>query len=276
MSTTPWHLEEQLAQEYAEGGVPAVLASSIEQHLVTCAHCRELLRPAADPDRLGRVWEEVLDQVQAPRITLTERALRVLKVEEGTARLVATTPSLRGAWLTGVVVVLALAVLAAQGDRNGLVAFMALAPVLPVAAVALAFGPGTDPSHEIAAAAPYSSLHLLAVRTAVVVTSTLVPTSFLALLLPGGAWLSVAWLLPALALTVGTLALAPWVAPHLAGTALAATWATAVILGFAYARDPLLMTGPLVQLASLAVLLVGGGALFLERDDLPELLRRLT
>ncbi len=216
----------------------------------------------------------MIDRVETPRSTMLERILRGVGVAEGTARLVAATPSLRGAWTLGVVVVLTLAVLTAHADGHGIALFLALAPVLPVVGVAFAFGPATDPTHEVASAAPYSALHLLAVRTAVVVTSTLVPAAVAAPFLPGHAWLSVAWLLPALALTMATLALATRVAPHLAGIGLAALWVAAVMPGLAPSRDPLLAAELPAQLVSLAALAVSAGVLLVRRHDLPELFRR--
>lgn len=274
MSTTEWHLDTELADRYAQGRVTSVLASSVEQHLIGCSACRGLLTPAVPTERLDAVWAEVLETVEMPKSTLLERILCAIRVDEGTARLVAATPSLRGAWTLGVVVVLTLAVLTAHADGSGIALFMALAPVLPVAGVAYAFGPATDPTHEIAAAAPYSSLHLLAVRTAVVVASTLLPVGLAAPFLPGNAWLSAAWLLPALALTVGTLALATRVAPHHAAIGLSALWVAVVIPGLAHSRNALLVSELPVQMVSLAALAVSAGALLIQRHDLPELYRR--
>jgi hypothetical protein len=274
MSTTSWHLDADLADRYADGRVPGVLAASVEQHLVRCEACRRLLEPAVDRSRLDTVWAGVIETVETPRRGLLERVLRRLGVDEGTARLVAVTPSLRGAWLTGVVVVLSLALLAAHADRHGVALFMTLAPVLPVAGVAFAFGPRSDPAHEMAAAAPYSTLHLLVVRSAVVVASTLLPAAAVAPLLPGSARVAVGWLLPALALTLGTIALATRVRPHLAAGSLSALWVALVIPGLAHSRDPLLAADPVVQLTSLAALVVSAAVLFHDRHQLGELLRR--
>jgi hypothetical protein len=274
MSTTEWHLSDDLARGYAAGEIPGVLAASVEQHLVRCGNCRALLAPSVDSARLDRVWGNVVDHVEAPRRTLLERILRALGVGEGTARIVAATPSLRGAWALGVVVVLTLAVLTAHADGHGIAMFLALAPVLPVVGVAYASGPATDPTHEVAAAAPYSALHLLAVRTAVVVASTLVPAAVAAPFLPGNAWLSVAWLLPALALTTGTLALATRLAPHVAGIGLTAAWLVVVAPGLAPSRNPLLAAELPMQLVSLAVLALSVGVLLAQRHDLSELFRR--
>ena len=79
--------------------------------------------------------------------------------------------------------------LAQTGDR-GIGLFLALAPVLPVAGVAVAFGPRTDPLHEVAVAAPYSSFRLLLLRSAAVLTTSLLLAVPAAALLPATAWVA--------------------------------------------------------------------------------------
>lgn len=271
---TSWHLDQGLAEDYARGRTGTVLASSVEQHLMRCPDCRALLASAVERPRLDAVWAEVLERVEAPHLGLLERLLQRVGLDEGTARLVAATPSLRGSWLTGVVVVLVLALVTAHADPDGITAFMLLAPVLPVVGVAFAFGPATDPTYEMTSATPHSTLHLLAVRTAFVVGSTLVPAAVAAPFLPGTGWFALAWLLPALGMTVGMLALAIRFPPHQAAASLVALWVAVVIPGLVHSRDPLLVTHLAVQLCSAAALVVSAGALFLQRNDLPELFRR--
>ena len=272
MSTTAWHLDADLAGAYAGGRVGPVLAASVEQHLLRCEACRALL--PLDRPRLDAVWGEVVERVQAPRRSILERLLSRLGLDEETSRLVAVTPSLRGAWVTGVVVVLCLALMTAHSDENGVAVFMALAPVLPVAGVALVFGPKADPAHEIVAATPYSALHLLAVRTAFVVGTTMVPAALLSPLLPGSGLVALAWLVPALALTAATVVLATWVAPHIAAVALGAAWVSVVLPGLAHHRDPLLVAHPAVQLLSVAALAAAAALLLTHRHELPEIIRR--
>lgn len=272
MNTNAWHLDAEIAGSYAAGRVGPVLAASVEQHLTGCAACRDLL--PGDQPRLDAVWGEILERVEAPRMNVLERTLNRLGLDEGTARLVATTPSLRGAWLTGVVVVLALAMVTAHSDENGVALFFALAPVLPVAGVALVFGPRADPAHEIIAATPHSPAHLLAVRTAFVVATTMLPAAALTPFLPGGGWVALAWLVPALALTSATLALATRVAPHVAAIGLGVLWVSVVLPGVAHGRDPLLAAHPGVQSLSVAALAAAAAVLITHRNELSEILRR--
>lgn len=274
MTTTPWHLDEELAGRYADGALGSVLTASVEQHLTACAACRALLTPHVDAPRLDTVWADVLERVEQPRRSLLERGLFRLGMDDATARLVAAAPSLRAAWVTGTTLVLALALAAAYLATNGVGLYLALAPLMPMVGVALAYGPMSDPAHEIVVATPYSQLRLLALRTAFVVTTTLVPAAVAGLLLPGSPYLAVAWLLPALALTIGTVALSTRIAPHLAALALGIAWLAFSLRALAPRRDPLLVTSSPVLLLSTLVLVVAAAFLYARRRDLAELLRR--
>lgn len=274
MTTSTWHLDTGLAGRYAGGRLSPVLAASVEQHLLGCASCRSLLTPHVDSARLDSVWADVIDRVEQPRRRLLERLLGRVGVGDATARLVAATPSLRGAWVSGTVLVLALALVAAYVAPHGVAVYLALAPLLPTAGVALAYGPFADPTHEMVAATPYPALRLLALRTAVVVAGTLVPAVVAGLLLPGGAHLAVVWLLPALALTVGTVALSSRVTPHVAASGLAVVWLVVALRGLAPRRDPLLTTHAPVLVACLLVLAAAAAVLVHRRRDLAELVRR--
>lgn len=267
----PWHLDPGLAASYAAGGTDPVLSASVEAHLVACAECRALL--PVDRPRLDAVWTEVVAQVHAPRRSLLERLLGHVGLDEGAARLVVTTPSLRGAWLTGVLVVLVLALLTAHGDDHGIALFLALAPILPVAGVALVFGPKADPAHEIVAATPYSLVKLIAARSVLVLLTTMLPAAALTPFLPGGL-LALGWLLPGLALTAGTLALSRHLPPPVAAVGLGTLWAVLTLPGLAADRDPFLATHPVVQLLAVLGLLAATAALVHHRHDLPEMIRR--
>jgi hypothetical protein len=260
-----WHLERELADRYTAGQVGPALAASVEQHLVGCAACRALVH--VDEQRLDSVWAEVLETVEAPRVGLVERGLRALGVTDSTARLVAATPSLRGAWVTGVLVLLLAAFLVAHASREGVLAFVALAPVLPVVGVALAFGPQSDPTLEVAAASPYSLVRLLAARTTFVVATTLLPAAALASFVPGRELLTIGWLLPSLAMCSVVLAAARRVEPHVTASALSATWLG--LTAWSAARDTALLAehGAAVQLLSLGVLVVAGWSLAANRFE---------
>ncbi len=191
---TPWHLDEDLRDRYVSGAASPALAASVETHLLACASCRALLTPAVAAPRHDAIWNEIVDRVDAPKQSLIERLLLRAGIQEGNARLLALTPVLRLSWLAGVAVALTLALFAANSGGRGLVVFLALAPVLPVAGVALAFGNGVNPMYEIAAASPYPPFRLLLLRASAVVAATVLLAVLAATLLPTDTWRAAAWL----------------------------------------------------------------------------------
>lgn len=226
---TDWHLDRESALRYASGAAGPVFAASAEAHLVACALCRSLLVPLVDTPRLGAIWAEVAERVDAPRPSITERLLARAGVHRDTARLLSATPSLRGSWLLAVAASLAFAVAAAAEGPRGTLLFLTLAPVLPVAGVAVSYGRGADPTYELTAAAPYSGFRLLLLRAAAVVVSTSLLVTVAGLLLPGSGWLGAAWLVPAFALTALTLAMSVRFSLVHAAAGVTAVWVVVVI-----------------------------------------------
>lgn len=221
---TVWHLDPQAIRQYAQGAAPPHLAASAEAHLMKCAACRNMISSYVDTRRVEAIWHEVADRVDAPRRSWPERMLVRLGVGEATARLVAATPTFRGPWLLAVAGVLVLAAWAAQADERFLQVFLVVAPLGPLAGVAVAFAGGLDPTREIGLATPYSGLRLLLIRTAAVlaVTAPIVATAGLAL--PGSNWLAAAWLLPTAGLICAALALTARMAPIVAVGVVATAW----------------------------------------------------
>jgi len=221
---TVWHLDPDAIRRYAQGAAAPDLAASAEAHLMKCARCRGAIGSYVDTRRAETIWRDVVDRVDAPRRSWPERMLIRFGVGEATARLVAATPTLRGPWLLAVAVVLVLAAKAAQFDDRNLAIFLVVAPLGPLAGVALAFAGGLDPTREIGLAAPYSGLRLLLIRTAAVlaVTAPIVATAGLAL--PGSRWLAAAWLLPTAGLTCAALALTVRMTPVVAVGVVSTAW----------------------------------------------------
>jgi hypothetical protein len=266
--TGSWHLDDDLLDSYAEGRplTPALLASA-EAHLERCSVCQVRLVPTADLPRLDAVWAEVVETLDAPRRTLLERLLVRVGVADDLARLLAVTPSLQLSWITGTAIALAMALVVAHSGDRGVALFLALAPVLPVAGVAVAFSARTDPIHEVAVAAPYSSYKLLLVRSAAVLLATLVLAVPAAALLPSTPLVAAAWLLPALALACTSLALATRVEPVVSSAGLSAAWLVLALSGLAPGRDPLVVATLVPQLVFLALLVIACAALLSQRRD---------
>jgi hypothetical protein len=154
-------------------------------------------------------------------------------------------------------------VVAAHGSSGGPLLFLLLAPLLPVTGVAAAYGPGIDPTHELALAAPMSGFRLLLLRATAVLAGTTALAAVAAVALPPLGWLAAAWLLPALGLTLASLALATAMHPTAAAGAVAGAWVGAVLAtqwaAVRHLREPLngpvgsVLFHPIGQLAILAV-----------------------
>ena len=150
-------------------------------------------------------------------------------VPDHVARLLAATPSLRVSWFGAAAVALAFSVLAAYGSKGSPMAFLVLAPLLPLGGVAAAFGPGVDPTYEIGLASPMRAHRLLLIRATAVLASTSLLAGIAALTLPGLDWSAAAWVLPSLGLTLATLALATVMRPLWAAGTVAFLWIAAII-----------------------------------------------
>lgn len=254
---TVWHLDPEAIRDYAQGTAPPALAASAEAHLMTCAVCRDVIAPHVDPRRADMIWHDVVDRVDAPRRSWPERMLVRLGVGEATARLVVSTPTLRGPWLLAVAGVLAFATWAAQVDESFLPVFLVAAPLGPLAGVAVAFAGGLDPTREIGLAAPYSGLRLLLIRTAAVLAVTVPIVAAAGLALPGSNWTAAAWLLPTTGLTCVALALTARLTPVVAVGVVATAWVLATTPTTVAGRLDLAF-GAGAQVFWLAVAVAGG------------------
>lgn len=268
---------------YAGGGLDAAAEWSVEVHLPGCPACRAVLAACTDSERLARNRNVLLARAGLPKPGLLGRMLRRCGVGEHVIVVLEATPSLRRSWLTGVLLVLATVVGAAQLaastyfggisqastiDWTGLVPFLLLAPLLPLAAVAAAFSPALDPSYRVASAAPVSKFWLLCVRSVAVVAGTLVPMALAALALPGPWWLAIALLLPALALCSAALSMATVIRPAAAVAGVTAAWLVLVIgLGVTAGR-PATVLGPAGQLTAAAVLTAGVALVAVRRSTI--------
>ena len=265
---TDWHVDATTIARYARGQVPPSIGASVESHLLSCEQCRAHLAPAVDTARLATLWGGVLDRVEAPRPGLVERLLRRIGVSEGTARLLAATPALRGSWLlamTGALVFAAVAALTAGSSDQGALLFLAMAPILPVAGVAAAFHRGVDPTYEIGLAAPYPQFRLLLLRSAAVTAVTSTAALAVGLLLPARTLTAAAWLLPALALTSLTLVLARRLDIGHAAAAVCGAWTLTAVTSHV-GIERFVLFGALGQLAWVGLAVASLVVLVADRD----------
>lgn len=269
MNPTTWHVDETLAASYAAGSASEPDAWSLEKHVETCGACAVRVSAAVRRGAAGPVLEgvraAVLASVRPPVPPAPSAASATPRVGWSARLLWAAGPALRGAWLLAVVLVAAGAVVLAYGaDFTGArPVLLALAPVLPVAGVAVSYGGSADPLYEIAASTPGGGLRLLLTRTAAVLAVSLPLLTVAGAVLPASAGAPGAadWLLPGLTLSLAAPALGTYVGCRTAAAGISAVWVLAVtvpVLGPGAAWAP---GGPTAELSEhLARYLAGPAA----------------
>lgn len=263
-----WHADDALMARYVRGDAGSVDGASLEQHLTGCADCRARIATHVDVAPLETVWGRVREQVQAPKTSLVERMLTTIGVPGPDALLVAVAPSLRTSWFLGLAVTLGFVGLGvSHSGSRGLAFFLMVAPLVPVAGVAFAYGPDVDPSYEVGVAAPYSAFRLLLLRTATVLATSLPLVLLASLMVPELSWTALTLLLPALAFTAVVLAASTWIRPTSAAVGLGIGWACAVGAA-ALDRDPAAVLAPTLLLVYLAMLVAAALVLGLRTRQL--------
>lgn len=257
------HYPASTLRAYAEGLLPD--AEAIEDHALECTACRRLINDAALADPVVRQARASLTVLppQFPRPSRWRR-LRVL---------LNAAPAIRGAWLVAVLVTLACAVgmdLFSVAEPGGWwsehgSALLLIAPILPVAGVALCFGRLGDPAYEITAGTALGGLPLVLWRTLSVLLTTVPATVVIGAVT--GRTSAATWLLPCLALTGLTLALGSLFRLEPAAAAVAVCWlalAGGPLLGD---QVPVLLDRPLPLLWS-ALIALSAAVLYLRRTSL--------
>lgn len=273
--TAVWHADPEILEAYTEDRLDPAGAASVEAHLVACDECRAACASLIGVDELEAIWDLVVDAVDSERVPWSVRLLRSIGMRESTARLVAATPALRTAWLVAVAIAVGFAVFAAYERHGDPLLFLWLAPLVPLVGVAASYGPGVDPMYEISAATATHGLRLLLLRAtavACVAALLLVPATFA---LPDLALIDVAWLLPAIAVSTATLALATFIGPARAGIVVGACWLALVPVSLLLADTDdtvvaaqLFQFRPTAQFLCAAVAVTGAIVLFARRRTL--------
>jgi hypothetical protein len=263
-----WHVDADLFAAYGRGRLSPSQVMAVDAHLQACAVCRDSV--PLDPDWLDRSWELIAESLGRPAPGVAERLLHHAGLPDHRIRLLAATPALRWSWLAATAAVLAFGVIAAYtgeaGARTTLLIFLILAPVMPVLAVATAYGPPADPMHEITSTTAMAGPSLVLWRATAVVAVSMAMGAVAAVLLPGPAWSAVAWLLPALLLCISTLALATALPLVTAAAVFGSAWLLAVggtaVSGFAVRP---VFFGPAAQLAYVAAAALAAAILTVRR-----------
>lgn len=269
-----------LVAGYVHGILRSEAAWSVEAHLPACATCRSVLAGHLDQARLDRSRSILATRLALPDAGLaggrlsrgTERLLVRCGVPAHVWRLLSVTPSLRRSWLAGVALALGTAIGAARlatpdprlagtaggmgGLQAGLLPFLILAPMLPLAGVAAAFSPRLDPAADLTVAAPVSGAWLFCVRSVAVIGAALVPIIVAAFALPTSGWLPLLVVLPAMAVSAAALAASTVVRPLPAAIGAGAGWVVAVCAAALAAGSPAGIYSGAAQAAWLAVVAV--------------------
>ncbi|MFC8258818.1 hypothetical protein ACFUNF_14580 [Streptomyces sp. NPDC057291] len=259
---TGWHVGAPLAQRYASGTAAETEAWSLEKHVEACEGCAARVSAAV---RGQGAAAAVVDEVRAAVVAAAGRTDRAEAVREsggvrGSMRVPASPPpprhyrapllapalraagpALRGPWLVSVLLITAAAVALAYGARSGTGSvaglparplLLLIAPVLPLAGVGVAYGRHADPVYELAASTPSGGLRLLLIRTAAVLGVSVPLLTAAGAVLPAsaGAPGAVAWLLPAVAMTLAALALGSYTGCRTGASSVTAAWALAVVV----------------------------------------------
>ena len=178
------------------------------------------------PQRLDANWRAIVAELDTPGRSKLERILLALRLPEPITRTLVATPALRRAWFVATGVALLFGLGAADTSKPGasLLMLLALAPMVPVVGVALAYGPGSDPAHEVTVATPMSGLRLVLLRSTAVVACSIGAAALATLLLREKTWMSIAWLVPSLALPAVCLALSTYLSPRRAALVVGVLW----------------------------------------------------
>ncbi|MEV3858712.1 zf-HC2 domain-containing protein [Streptomyces sp. NPDC050095] len=259
------HVPDDVLQQYVHGELPPGPRQEIEPHLDACAHCCDRLLFTSDPVLLNQIWVRVDEAIDVPVPGSLERLLLRLHVPDHVARLTAATPALRGSWLGGAALTLVFAALLARlaGPAGAHLVYLAMAPLLPVAGVAVSFGRRWDPAYEVGLVAPTSALRLVLSRSTVVLGTSLALSAGAALTLPHLGLSAFAWLLPSCALTALSVALSARLDQVTAACTAGAGWLLFLVLTL----HTNTATSPLGQAAIAGVLLASIALMSVLRAD---------
>ncbi|MGH9085290.1 MAG: zf-HC2 domain-containing protein [Acidimicrobiales bacterium] len=268
---TTWHAPPDVLTRFAlePEALDDVTASSVEQHLVACETCRAAVSSATPASELEASWAAIAEVIDRPRTTMSERLLARVGMPNDLARVVGATPGLRLAWL-GTIAFLALGAVQVARQRDTEVLFLVIAPLLPLVSVVLAFLPAEEPGGEAAAATPLYGAGVVIRRAAAALVPTFLILASASLALPHVAE-GARWLLPGLALSVGSLALATYLRPLLAVASLAVGWigiliAVRVLEARRIPLDRTVVFELRGQLVALTVTLLAAALLYVRRD----------
>lgn len=220
-----WHIDDLTWESYAAGDLGYHAESAVEAHVVACPQCQDGARehrPNAEP-----VWEAVRADITRPVIPPHLRWLRKLGAREDDAVVLSASDNLRLPWAIAVGGALFSVILAANVGRFDQLAYLLLAPLVPVLGVLGAYA-STDPLRQLTNVTPYSKLRLGLLRTCVTLLVALPALITLSALVPVLHRLAWVWLIPSLALTASALTLLRWISSSQTAVVVISGWAIVI------------------------------------------------
>lgn len=223
--------------------------------------------PTIDPTRLERNWQAVTVELDAPLPSRLERFVRRIGFPGRITRVALATPGLRRAWFVAVGVVMLLGLISGDAaNRDNLLGFLAIAPLIPVLGVSFAYGVEADPSHEIGLATPMRGLTLVLTRASVILVVSALLVTLSALLNPASGLWAAAWLLPSIALTFMTLAVSTWSSPRRSAAAVTGVWIVFLLVVRGASTNRLAAFGAPAQLFAVIVAVAAFAVVWQRRD----------
>ena len=265
-----WHVPFDRLEAYATGRAYPLERSSIEAHLLACAHCRKSLAVVGPSATREVTLAAIIDRIDRPRRPL-HRSTGVLLVSLASPALVGATALLAAALLAVVGVT---AVLRPPWSAAVLVA---LAPLAPIVAAVVAFWPATDPAGSLAPATPLAGGRLPFLR-ALFATSASAAAGLISSAFTPLAWSdSIIWLAPGMAFAAVVVAAATWIDPARLAVGLATGWIVVCLLWARAARsvttlgsvDDLAIHDAAVQVMGVVVIVVASTVILWRRDAQP-------
>lgn len=262
-------MNQRQADLYVSGALGAHEIIEFETELVSDPDLLTAVGATANSDRLNASMAAIAAELDTPKPTRLERAVRRLAIGEPTARLVAATPAFRRSFVLAIILMTLFAAAGANSadGTNRLLTYLTLAPAIPLLGTALAFGRVVDPMHEVTLATPIDGFRLVMVRTVAVYAASI------AALVPGsifiedvGAW-RWAWLLPGLMLTTLTLALSTRFPTHLSAAGVGSVWIAVVTAASTSSTNDVAIFEAGGQLVFLAIAIVAAIATIARRHN---------
>jgi len=211
-----------------------------------------------------RLWDRIETRVEDLSAGRSPGWLQRVGIREPDTVVVRAVGSQSAQWTLATTLVLAAAALAAALGRNdsARLAFLVLAPLLPPLGVAATFRLTSHSTAMLETTAPYTPARLLLWRTAYVVATAVPAAVAFGAVIPGNAWMAVAWLLPSAACTLIVLVAATWTDPLTPALTVPMVWLALVVVW--QLRDmPTAITTSSVQLSFAAI--SAAAALVLQR-----------